>query len=58
MTDRILPNLMKTVNPPVQEVQQIPNEIKKTFLENPIIQLLKFSDKQPTKQKETVLKAV
>ena len=54
----ILPNFMKTVNPPVQEVKQIPNEIKKTFLENPVIQLLKSSDKQPTKQKETVLKAV
>ena len=54
----ILPNFMKTVNPPVQEVKQIPHEIKKTFLENPVIQLLKSSDKQPTKQKETVLKAV
>lgn len=49
MTDRILPNLMKTVNPPVQEVQQIPNDLK-TFLENPIIQLLKFSDNQPNKR--------
>lgn len=53
MTDRILPNLMKTVNPPVQEVQQIPNDFKKTFLENPIIQLLKFSDNQPNKKKQS-----
>ena len=58
MTDGILPNLMKAVNPLIQEVKQIPIEIKKTFLENPVIQLLKSSDKQPTKQKETVLKAV
>lgn len=58
MTDGILLNFMKTVNPPVQEVKQIPNEIKKIFLENPVIQLLKSSDKQPIKQKETVLKAV
>ena len=58
MTDGILPNLMKTVNPLVQKVKQIPNEINKTFLENPIIQLLKSSDKQTNKQKETVLKTI
>jgi len=53
MTNGILLNFMKTVNPPVQEVKQIPNEIKKTFLENPVIQLLKSSDKQPIKQKQS-----
>ena len=56
MTDGILPNLMKAVNPLIQEVKQIPVEIKKTFLENPIIQLLKSSDKYTNKK--TVLKAV
>ena len=49
---------MKTVNPLVQKVKQIPNEINKTFLENPIIQLLKSSDKQTNKQKETVLRTI
>lgn len=53
MTDGILPNLMKTVNPLVQKVKQIPNEINKTFLENPIIQLLKSSDKQTNKKKQS-----
>ena len=51
MTDGILPNLMKAVNPLIQEVKQIPIEIKKTFLENPIIQLLKSSDKYTNKKK-------
>lgn len=53
MTDGILLNFMKTVNPLVQEVKQIPNEIKKTFLENPVIQLLKSSDNQSNKKKQS-----